>query len=50
MLAQAYPSHPVRIIVPVSPGSGSDVVARYMSAELMKTLGQYWIEFVELPS
>ncbi|MGY2488642.1 tripartite tricarboxylate transporter substrate binding protein [Cupriavidus sp. CP313] len=38
-LAQAYPSHPVRLIVPLSPGSGTDVVARYMSAELAKALG-----------
>ncbi|AJG22440.1 tripartite tricarboxylate transporter substrate binding protein [Cupriavidus basilensis] len=38
-LAQAYPSRPVRFIVPLSPGSGTDVVARYMSAELTKTMG-----------
>ncbi|CAN7769686.1 tripartite tricarboxylate transporter substrate-binding protein [Cupriavidus necator] len=43
VLAQAYPSHPVRIIVPVSPGSGSDVVARYMSAELTKVLGSAFV-------
>ncbi|QEZ43665.1 Bug family tripartite tricarboxylate transporter substrate binding protein [Cupriavidus oxalaticus] len=43
VLAQAYPSHPVRIIVPVSPGSGSDVVARYMSAELTKALGSAFV-------
>jgi tripartite-type tricarboxylate transporter receptor subunit TctC len=38
-LAQSYPARPVRIIVPLSPGSGTDVVARYMSMELSKTMG-----------
>ncbi|CAG2147284.1 tripartite tricarboxylate transporter substrate binding protein [Cupriavidus numazuensis] len=37
--AQTYPSRPVRFVVPVSPGSGSDIVARYMSAELSRSLG-----------
>lgn len=38
-LAQSYPARPVRIIVPLSPGSGTDVVARYMSSELSKAMG-----------
>lgn len=42
-LAQAYPVRPVRLIVPVSAGSGSDVVARYMGAELTKVLGSPFV-------
>jgi tripartite-type tricarboxylate transporter receptor subunit TctC len=38
-LAQNYPARPVRVVVPISPGSGTDGVARYMSAELSKVLG-----------
>lgn len=37
--AQNYPARPVRVVVPISPGSGTDGVARYMSAELSKVLG-----------
>lgn len=39
--AQApYPSRPVRVIVPISAGSGTDVVARLVSERLTKALGQ----------
>ncbi len=35
-LAQTYPSQPIRIIVPVGPGSGSDIVARKLGSYLQE--------------
>jgi tripartite-type tricarboxylate transporter receptor subunit TctC len=38
--AQEFPSRPVRLIVPFSPGGGSDSIARIMSQRLGQLLGQ----------
>src|SRR5215472_17467647 len=41
--AQAYPTRPVRLIVPVAPGGGYDLVARAMGQWLSERLGQPFI-------
>jgi tripartite-type tricarboxylate transporter receptor subunit TctC len=38
--AQAYPDRPVRVIVPIAAGGGTDLIARVVSTELGKIWGQ----------
>src|SRR5258708_2525275 len=38
--AQAWPSKPIRIIVPFTPGSGTDIIARTVTERLSPQLGQ----------
>ena len=41
--AQAYPTHPVRLIVPYPPGGASDLTARLLAQELTTALGQSFV-------
>jgi tripartite-type tricarboxylate transporter receptor subunit TctC len=38
--AQAYPTKPVRLIAPTSPGGGSDIFGRQLAQKLTEALGQ----------
>lgn len=43
VLAQAYPTKPIRLIVPFSPGGTNDILGRMVATHLGQTLGQNMI-------
>ena len=40
----SYPDRPIRIIVPLAPGGGSDYTARYIGLRLADRVGQSVVE------
>ena len=42
--APAYPSHPIKLIVPSTPGGGPDIVGRLVAHSLAPRFGQIFIE------
>jgi tripartite-type tricarboxylate transporter receptor subunit TctC len=40
VLAQAYPSQPIKLVVPYTPGTGMDIIARTVGPKLSERLGQ----------
>jgi tripartite-type tricarboxylate transporter receptor subunit TctC len=42
-MAQTWPSRPIRLIVPDSPGTGNDTTARLIAPLLEASLGQPWV-------
>jgi tripartite-type tricarboxylate transporter receptor subunit TctC len=38
--AQAYPNRPIRMLVPFTPGGGTDILARIVSGKMSESLGQ----------
>src|SRR3954471_4973780 len=40
VLAQAYPSHPITLVVPYTPGTGIDIIARTVGPKITERWGQ----------
>ena len=41
--AQAFPNRPIRLVVPVAAGGGTDLVARVVADALSRSMGQAWV-------
>ena len=38
--AQAYPSRPIKLLVPFTPGGGTDILARIVAGKMAESMGQ----------
>jgi tripartite-type tricarboxylate transporter receptor subunit TctC len=43
LAADAYPSRPIRMLVPFAPGGGADTLARILTPRLHTAMGQAWV-------
>ena len=41
--AQTYPTKPIRLVLPVTPGGGADTIARAVSQKVGAALGQQFV-------
>ena len=41
--APAYPSRPIRFLLPFAPGGSADVIGRVLSPKLAEAMGQPWV-------
>src|SRR5262245_37753280 len=39
-MSQAYPTRPIKLVVPLPPGGGADLVGRLLAQEMSKGLGE----------
>lgn len=43
LAADAYPTRPIRMLVPFAPGGGADTLARILTPRLHESMGQAWV-------
>ncbi len=43
LAADAYPTRPIRMLVPFAPGGGADTLARIITPRLHESMGQAWV-------